>query len=597
MIHLCARTSDRIDVSGNRTGRNPLRSTRILAGTALVLCALLSSSCGGGGGGNSATRPPPEEPSAPQPAPPVIEHMPGFTNVTATSGIGFDVGYLRNLTNREVEIILPSGVAAGDYDGDGLVDLVIVRGDIGHNLLYRNLGDLRFEEVGKAAGIAWSSAIGENYRHGSPGLADLDGDGDLDLFLPGLGHDPARLYTNNGDGTFSDVTQGSGLDLIESEFSFSPAFGDYDLDGDLDMLLGHWGTPRQSTKEPAEPQHLWRNDTDEVGIVFTAVTLEAGLAPSIVEPNDPLIVLKHNDYTFAPSFARVNEDIYPDILMVADFNHTQVYHNRLDGTFENVTNHDVIIDGNGMGSALGDYDGDGDLDWFVSSILASEENPLPQISRIGNRLYRNTGGRFTDVTRASGVADGGWGWGSCFIDFENDGDLDIYHTNGWPDGDEIDEFQSDRSRAFVAVAGGVFEERAEDLKIDDAYQGRGIVCADIDNDGDTDILQLHTGTPASATLWRNDTQGNHYLAVTLQGEPPNTHAVGARIKIRADGRDQMREVSLASNFASHNPTAQLFGLGDATRVETLTVEWPDGSETLMQDILANERLAIAHPRL
>ena len=551
----------------------------------------------GGGGGDTSSAPPPVDPTTPPPPPPPPMQSRGFSDVTAISGIGFEAGFTSRLTNDEVELVAPSGVAAGDYDDDGLIDLVVVRGNVGPSLLYRNLGELKFEEVASEAGIALSNASGTHLRHGSPGLADLDGDGDLDLFLPGMGHDPASLYRNNGDGTFSNVIPGSGLDLIEAEFSLSPAFGDYDLDGDLDMLLAHWATERDRSNPSIESEHLWRNDTDEVGMLFTPVTLESNLAPSIVAPNDPLISRYRDDYSFSPSFARINEDRYPDILMVADFNHTQIFHNRLDGTFENVTDVDVIIDGNGMGSALGDYDGDGDLDWFVSSILATGSDVPDRISTIGNRLYRNEGGNFSDVTEIAGIADGGWGWGSCFMDFENDGDLDIYHTNGWPDAEEHGAFLTDTSRAFVSNGQGKFEEMASELGLDDPYEGRGVVCADFDNDGDVDILQLHNGTAASATLWRNDSQGNNYLTVKLRGEAPNTGAVGARIRIRAGEQDQMREVVLGNNFLSHNPTDQYFGLGRADRIETLTVEWPDGSETLMQDLEANQRLTIDHPRL
>ena len=555
-----------------------------------LLGGFLTFACGGGGGTTSPG--PPTGPVAPPPPDP-IEPL-SFSDVTPASRIEFDLGFTTHLSNLEVELVAPGGAAAGDYDGDGLIDLVVVRGDVGANLLYRNIGDLRFEEVARQAGIAWSNEIGENFRHGSPGLADLDGDGDLDLFLPGMGHDPSILYRNNNDGTFSNVTPGSGLDLIESEFNFSPAFGDYDLDGDLDMLLAHWGTHRDRLDPLVEPEHLWRNDTDGVEMRFTPVTLEAGVAPSIVDPDDPLITRDTEDYSFAPSFARINEDRYPDILMVADFNHTQVFHNRLDGTFENVTDFDVIIDGNGMGSALGDYDGDGDLDWFVSSIRATASEVPNHISTIGNRLYRNEGSSFSDVTDLAGVADGGWGWGSCFLDFENDGDLDIYHTNGWSQADEFGAFSNDSSRAFVSDGQGSFVEMASELGLDDTHSGRGVVCADFDNDGDVDILQLHNGTAASATLWRNNSEGNNYLAVKLLGAAPNTGAVGARIRIHAGGKDQMREVILGSNYLSHNPTDQYFGLGGADRIETLTVEWPDGSETLMQDVEANQRLTIDH---
>ena len=118
----------------------------------------------------------------------------------------------------------------------------------------------------------------------------------------------------------------------------------------------------------------------------------------------------------------------------------------------------------------------------------------------------------------------------------------------------------------------------------------------LSDDGDTDILEMHTGTEYSATLWRNDTSGNKYLAVKLRGEPPNTHAVGARITLRVGEREIMREVTHGSNFLSNNPTDQLFGLGQEERVATLAVDWPDGSETLMQDLEANQRLTIDHPR-
>ena len=520
----------------------------------------------------------------------------GFTDVTSESGIGFEVGYGRPLSDAEVEEVAPSGVAAGDYDGDGWVDLVIVRGDVGPNLLYRNLGGLRFEERAQAAGIAWSLAEGENLRHGSPGLADLDGDDDLDILLPGMGHDPARLYRNEGDGTFRDVTPGSGLDQIRAEFSFSPAFGDYDLDGDLDMLLAHWGTPIESSEAVVETEHLWRNDTDEVGMLFTPVTLEAGIAPSILYPEDPLITLEGEDFTFSPSFARFTQDRYPDVLMVADYNYTQLYENLLDGTFANITDYSVVLDDNGMGSALGDYDSDGDLDWFVSSIYTPSNVPVNGNPHIGNRLYVNEGGRLIDDTERAGVADGGWGWGSCFLDIENDGDLDIYHTNGWSVLTDDVDFSDDRSRAFINNGDGVFEEQAGSLGIDDSHSGRGVICTDFDKDGDTDILLLHTGTSASATLWRNDTEGNNYLAVKLEGRPPNTGAVGARIHIQADSGEQLREVGLNSNYLSHNPTDQLFGLGQTERIDTLTVEWPDGSETLMQDLAVNQEVTITHPQ-
>lgn len=515
--------------------------------------------------------------------------------MTSASGISFTTGFFQALQNPEVEDILPSGAAAGDYDNDGDIDLFIVRGDNGPNLLYRNTGNLVFEEVAAEAGVAFTKSAVENYRHSSPAFADLDGDNDLDLLVPGLDGDPTLVFASNGDGTFTDVSSGSGLDRMLAETNMSPALGDYDRDGDLDLMLGHWGLVWDLVGAPEDAEHLWRNDSDSTGIRFTSVNEASGIAPSILVNRDPLVTNRSFDNTFTPTFARINDDALPDILVVADFNSTQVYINNGDGTFSNVTDYDVIIDGNGMGSAVGDFDGDGDLDWFVSSIRAVGEGVPSHLSRVGNRLYRNDEGTFVDITAEAGVADGGWGWGSCFMDFENDGDLDIYHTNGWQDWDEFGPFITDKSRAFVSNGDGTFTESAEELGLDDSEQGRGIVCADFDNDGDTDILLLHMHADNAATLWMNQAT-NNWLGVRLRGEAPNTQAVGARIVASIAGEDHLREVTLGSNFASHNPTDQLFGLGSMTQVDTLTVEWPDGETTVMQALAANQELVIDHPR-
>ena len=218
------------------------------------------------------------------------------------------------------------------------------------------------------------------------------------------------------------------------------------------------------------------------------------------------------------------------------------------------------------------------------------------VSTLGNRLYRNDDGVFVDATASAGVADGGWGWGSCFIDFENDGDLDIYHTNGWPQFDEYGGFSRDVSRAFVSDGDGGFRDSAESLGLADQEQGRGVVCADFDNDGDLEILLLHTGAANGARLYRNDADGGSYLGIRLQGRHPNSSAVGARIVLEADGADHLREVTLGSNFASHNPAAQLFGLGAATLVDRLSVYWPDGEVTVLQAEAVNQYLDIEHPR-
>ncbi len=559
---------------------------RLTVVAACTIGTFVLAACGGGSGSGSAPVTGAPTP-APQPPPPPTQ----FVDATSSSGIDYEIGYILPQGSAPLERIATGGGASGDYDGDGDVDLFITRGDGGPNLLYRNDGDLTFVNVSMNAGLAFTKTATENYRHGAPAFADVDGDGDLDLFIGGLFGDPSLLFENNGNGTFSDVTAGSGIDTITAEHNLSAAFGDYDLDGDVDLLLAHWGSTIWDSANPGDSEHLWRNDSDATGIRFTSVSESAEVAPSILSLPDPNVGRGQADWTFAPRFARINDDLYPDIVMAADYNYSQVFLNDQDGTFTNATDVNVIIDENGMGSALGDYDNDGDLDWFVTSIYGGGR-PFREAQTIGNRLYRNTNGVFEDVTDQAGVADGSWGWGACFMDFENDGDLDIFHTNGFSDDTTPPEFGIDPNRAFVSNGLGSFEDRAIDLGLADREEGRGAICADFDEDGDIDILQLHRGSPVSATLWRNDTAGNNYLRVKLNGQPPNTEASGARIMVTIGSETQMREIMLGNNFQSQNPTVQVFGLGAASQVDELAVEWPDGSMTTMLNVAAGQTVIV-----
>jgi len=570
----------------------------------IYLLALLSA-CGGEDAttapsqANVPPTPPPQSPPSPPEMGEDIETE--FSDVSTLSGMNVKISNAP-LTNQEIPLIFSHGVAAGDYDNDGDIDIFITKADRTVNHLFQNMGNMAFEDVAIDAGVAYTRSDTETYYHGSPAFVDLNGDGNLDLLIPGLEQEPTIVFLSNGDGTFSNQSSGTGLDQMTASYSHSPAFGDYDQDGDLDLFLGHWGTPRDFDNV-GDTEHLWRNDSDETAIKFTSVSVDSGIAPSILTNDDPLITQRGFDYTFTPTFARVNDDSWPDILIVGDFGFSQVFINQKDGTFLNETDFDVIIDGNGMGSAVGDFDNDGDMDWFVSSILArlSDESPerdqdqVPStLSQIGNRLYRNNSGTFEDATIEMGVDDGGWGWGSCFIDFENDGDLDLYHTNGW-NLQEFGDFLNDESRAFISNEGEQFTQQAEALGLNDIEQGRGIVCDDFDNDGDIDILQLHGNNLNALSLWQNNYDGpNGYLKVSLQGEAPNTQAIGARISIIADDVTYVKDVTLGSNFASHNSTIQHFGLASANSVESVIVSWPNGEQTELTSLAINQTVRISH---
>jgi len=499
-----------------------------------------------------------------------------FTNVTIQAGLDYVHGFLFGGPASEPQLI-SGGVAAGDYDNDGWVDLYVVRGTIGPNLLFRNLGNGSFQEVGQSAGLALSGTIGSG-----PTFADFSGDGFLDLFIGGISPTEVSFFLNNGNGTFTDITDNALETAVSSINTYSAAFGDYDMDGDLDLFMTHWDWGASTVGSEASSEHLWRNNGD---LTFTDVSIASGIA---------LTYQGDNDFTFSPNFADINNNGYPDILMAADFLTSQVFINQKNGTFINTTNPNVIIDQNGMGAAVGDYDNDGDLDWFVSSIFSPDD---PQ-DKYGNRLYRNNGdGTFEDVTVAAGVDHGFWGWGSCMYDFDNDGNLDIAHVNGFFDQADITEqFPNDPSRLFISNGNGTFTERALKLGFDDTGQGRGIVCFDYDKDGDIDIFIANNNQ--SPKLFRNDGGNtNNFLSIKLNGLPPNREGVGSRVTITVDNQNQIRELRVGSNFVSQNPVQAHFGLGNAELVNQVQVNWLDGEITVLENVSANQFLEIDHPDL
>jgi hypothetical protein len=499
-----------------------------------------------------------------------------FTNVTIQAGLIYVHGFISGGLFSEPKLI-SGGVAAGDYDNDGWVDLYVVRGTIGPNLLFKNLGNGSFQEVGQSAGLALSGTIGSG-----PTFADFSGDGFLDLFIGGVFPTEVSFFLNNGDGTFSNIT-GAVLGTAVPGNTFSAAFGDYDMDGDLDLFMTHWGSGTVN----GTSQHLWRNNGDTT---FTDVSIASGIASTYQG---------ELDFTFSPNFADINNDGYLDILLAADFVTSQVFINQKNGTFVNTTDSNVITDENGMGAGVGDYDNDGDLDWFVSSIYDPNMVAEANWGISGNRLYRNNGdGTFDDVTVAAGVEHGFWGWGSCFSDFNNDGNLDLLHVNGFGfDEDGLAaEFFADPTRLFISNGNGTFAERALELGLDDTGQGRGIVCFDYDKDGDIDIFIANNNQ--SPKLFRNDGGNtNNFLNIKLNGLNPNKEGVGSRVTITANNQNQMRELRVGSNFVSQNPVQAHFGLGNAELVNQVQVDWADGETTVLQNVSSNQFLEIDHPNL
>lgn len=560
--------------------------------------------CGGGGGGGGAPVPPapPSPPAAPK----------SFVDATAASNISIITKFTQPFGAPDgVEPVSYGGVAAGDCDGDGDIDLFLTSGDYGPNRMYLNRlsagGPLQFEDTASSAGVANSRTDGRgNDRHSGPIFADMDGDGDLDLLFGALFSDPVKVYANRGNCVFDDVTSGSGLDALLAPQTISAAFGDYDLDGKVDLFLTHWGSPIGGVN--GQTEHLFRNVSGAGGIRFENVSAVSRIGPLIAAHS-----LGNHDYTFTATFARINDDLWPDITLAADYGTAQIFLSdpAARGTFIDATNAAVRSVEYGMGSAIGDYDFDLDLDWFVTSISGLGPTGL---GATGNRLFQNPGGDLmtsglVNVTTAAGVGHGMWGWGACFLDIDNDADLDIYHTNGYPGEIQLDNYREDRSRAFISAGNGTFVNRADLLGLDDLHDGRGVVCADLDHDGDMDILQTTNDGTNSATLWANSSAaaGRNFLRVRLVGLPPNTQAAGARIFARIGSRTQMREIMIGDNYTSQNPTVQVFGLATSASVDELRVEWPPLApgptqppatvRILVPASVAGTTLVLCHPQL
>lgn len=515
-----------------------------------------------------------------------------FTEVSQSTNISYYQGYKNSGSLSDVQKFC-GGAASGDFNNDGLTDLFIVRGDVGPHLLYKNEGNNQFTEMAAEVGLAIADHMGCG-----PTFADVDGDGDLDLFIGGIeGHRNYLMLNSineNGEQVFIDATEQWGLKNLAAQHTISSSFGDYDGDGWLDLFVAHWGTPAR-----IEKQHLFRNNA---GAGFINVTAQVGLASEIIaRPTSNATLGENHDYSFLGAFADINNDGYTDLLMVSDFGTSKVFINSGSGSFYNA-NDSAIKDENGMGSAVGDIDNDGDLDWFVSAILTFDSP--------GNRLYQNQTNDigalqlFSDTTNTMGVQDGGWGWAACLADFNLDGYLDIFHVNGW-DAALIDlDFSKDRSRLFISEGATNqtirFNEVARENGIISTKHGRGVVCFDADNDGDTDLFVLGVGVEPFEFYQNNAVGGsanqpNNYLTVNLQGLAPNTQAAGARIFVRTQNTEQMREIQIGSNFISQNPVQQVFGLGQTDVVSEVLIKWPDGRSSSLINVAANQTITVTHP--
>ncbi|MBE9519259.1 MAG: CRTAC1 family protein, partial [Bacteroidetes bacterium] len=538
-----------------------------------------------------------------------------------------------------------AGVAAGDINNDGLIDLYFSANQV-ENKLYLNKGSLKFEDITTTSGTEgtgdWSTGVA---------MADVNGDGLVDIHVCNVGDYKGlgghnQLFINQGDLTFKEESAKYGLDFIG--FSTQVAFFDYDLDGDLDMyLLNHsvhssrsYGMSDLRMEEDLRAgDRLYRNDASESGRFFHEVSAEAGIYRS------------HIGYGLGVNTSDINNDGYPDIYISNDFHENDyLYINNGDGTFsEQLTSMIAHTSRSSMGNDVADMNNDGLADIMVLDMLPDDQQILKQSGTedelelfrmklqygyapqyVHNTLQLNLGnGQFSEIGRLAGVHSTDWSWSALFCDVDNDGWKDLFITSGiYRRPNDLDyvkfltggnrysptknldsisnwtllehmPLQADVNHLFKNNGDFTFTPMETQWGLDTPDYSNGSTYADLDNDGDMELIVNNINGPAS--VYRNNADhilDRHFLRIELKGSELNRNGIGARVSIYAGGQQQMAQQSGTRGFMSSTLDHLHFGLGSDTLVDSLCIHWPGLLEQKLYKVKADQsiRLDISNAR-
>lgn len=474
-----------------------------------------------------------------------------------------------------------TGAAWADYNNDGFLDLLLTGDRV---RLYRNNGNGTFMDIAQKSGIVSMPTTNGVF-------GDFDNDGCKDLFLVGFVQ-PNRLYRNNCNGTFNDVTNKAGIKSA-SYHGYGAAWGDYDNDGYLDIYVADYGYNKPNDIYVSEPNILYRNNRDGT---FSDVTEKAGVsgATNCADFARKRLPGAPQGWPYKESYQPIwfdyNNDGKIDLFIATDAGISPLYRNNGDGTFTEVTKEAGLCrQGHGMGVTVGDYDNDGNLDIYVTNTGV-------------NFLWHNNGdGTFSEVGAELGVADPRTlGWGAGFFDYNNDGNLDLYAVNGWvpvpPRGyidPEIGKLKVDK--LYKNNGDGTFVQVASDEGIYGDYSKEAAAFGDYDNDGFTDVFVATSYYISDIRhhLYKNQGNKNHWITIALIGTKSNRDSIGARITLTVNGKKQMREIIAGSSFIAENSLWQTFGLGKTNKVDEIAIRWPSGMKKILKNVEVNQKLIIA----
>ena len=511
-----------------------------------------------------------------------------FEDATAQSGIDFTHSFGAEKLGSLLEST-GAGCVWFDYNNDVKPDLFVVSGRpleremhpyplrhapavMPHNHLYRNDGNGKFTDVTDQAGVA-----GDGFGFAAI-AADFDNDGKIDLLVTSYGH--VTLYRNKGNGTFEDVTAKAGLDV--KGWAIGATWLDYDRDGCVDLFIGRY------VKFDPTYHSYYAADNYPGPLDYAAdsnLLFHNNCHGGFVDVSEKSGIAQYKGRTMGVTSADFDGDGYPDIYVANDKTESFLFHNKHDGTFEEIAVEAGAAFGqNGesssaMGPVFFDIDNSGHTDLWVSDSKY-------------NRLLRNTGKLpFTDVTQQAGISQltaQYTSWGTAAIDFDNDGRKDIMIFHGG-----LIHLVPQEHSIFLNVGGGKFQDVSADAGPFFATKsvGRGACFADYDNDGKVDAFLVNLGAPG-VLLKNTSASTGHWLTITLAGTKSNRDGIGAKVEIEAGGVKQFTERVAGSGYLSQNDGRLHFGLGAQTKVDRITVTWPSGIRQVVEGVSANQVIAI-----